>query len=68
MSGNFDVMAASFLGHVIFGQAFLSYLFGWRISIGPGASLGDASCKYGRDLMGAFVLAGFVLMLFFRGY
>ena len=65
--GDLDIMFTSLLVQALFGQAYFSYISGWRISIGLGV-LGETSMKYGRDLMGGFVLAGFILMFFFRGY
>lgn len=67
LTGDKEVLIASLLGQSLFGQAFFSYLSGWRISIGLGF-VGETNVKYGRDLMGGFVLIGFVLMFFFRGY
>lgn len=67
LAGDVEVLLASFLGHVLFGQAVFSYLSGWRISIGPGI-VGNTSYKYGRDCMGLFVALGFLVMFFFRGY
>ncbi|MBK3918652.1 hypothetical protein ACX1DW_15065 [Stutzerimonas sp. KH-1] len=62
-----EIMFTSLLVQALFGQAYFSYISGWRISIGLGI-LGETDMKYGRDLMGGFVLVGFFLMFFFRGY
>ena len=64
LTDRLDVFGTALLGHLLFGQAVVCYLFGWSISLGVGTMAGGR----GRDLMGACMLAGFILMFFFRGY
>jgi hypothetical protein len=59
-----EIFRTALIGQLLFGQAVVCYLYGWTISLGVG-TMGSGA---GRDLMGAFVLSGFVVMFFFRGY
>jgi hypothetical protein len=58
-----EILITFLLVQALFIQAYFSYVCGRHISIGFGI-LGETSMEYGRDVMGGFVLAGFILMFF----